>query len=104
VGVDYFANLQRQSTAGAAPSLCTNQTEQNDLSMTVFIHTNKDAHQTWLADFLSSNITISGRRRRLIARSDHQPEPPMHSDAQAHRESVRRDNESENGNRSAHLN
>jgi hypothetical protein len=72
--------------------------------MTVFIHTNKDAHQTWLADFLFSNITISGRRRRVIARSDHQSEIQMHSDAQSHRESVRRDNESEIGNRSAHIN
>jgi hypothetical protein len=72
--------------------------------MTVFIHTNKDAPHTWLADFLSSNITISGRRRRAIARSDHQPEIQMPSDAQSHRESVRHDNESEIGNRSAHLN
>jgi len=72
--------------------------------MTVFIHTNKDAHQTWLADFLSSNITISGRRRWIIARSDHQPEIQRHSDAHSHRESVRRDHESEAGNRSAHLN
>jgi len=71
--------------------------------MTVFIHTNKDAHQTWLGDFLSSNITVSGGRR-LIARSDHQPEIQVHSDAHSHRESVRRDNESETGNRSAHLN
>jgi hypothetical protein len=72
--------------------------------MTVFIHTNSDALQTWLADFLSGNIAVSERRRPLIARSDHQPEKQMHSDAQSHRESVRRDNESEIGNRSAHLN
>jgi hypothetical protein len=68
--------------------------------MTVFIQTNKDAQQTWLGDFLSSNITFSG----FIARSDHQPEIQVHSDAHSHRESVRRDNESETGNRSAHLN
>jgi hypothetical protein len=92
--------LQRQSTAGAAPSLCTDETEQNQLSMTVFIHANKDAHQTWLGDFLSSNITVS----RFIARSDHQPEIQVHSDAHSHRESARRDNDSETGNRSAHLN
>ena len=71
--------------------------------MTVFIDTNQDAPQTWLADFLSSNIVISGRRRRLIGRSDHQPEKQMHSDAQSHRESVRGDNEAEIGNRLAHL-
>jgi hypothetical protein len=96
--------LQCQSTAGAAPSLCTNQTEQNHLSMTVFIHTNKDAHQTWLADFLSSNITISGRRCRVIARSDNQPEIQMHRDWHSQRESVTRDNESKIEDRSAHLN
>jgi hypothetical protein len=72
--------------------------------MTAFIQTNKDALQTWLADFLSSNIAVSDRGHRLIARSDHQPEKQMHSDAQSHRESVRRDNESEIGNRSTHLN
>jgi hypothetical protein len=72
--------------------------------MTVSIQTNKDAHQTWLADFLSSNIGISGHRRRVITRSDHQPETQMHGDAHSHRESVRRDNESEIGDRSAHLN
>ncbi len=72
--------------------------------MAVFIHTNKDALQTWLADFLSSNIAVSGRGRRLIARSDHQSEKQMHGDAQSHRESVRRDNESEIGIRLAHLN
>jgi len=72
--------------------------------MTVFIQTNKDALQTWLADFLSGNIAVSERRRRLLARSDRQPEKQMHSDAQSHRESVRRDNESEIGNRSTHLN
>jgi hypothetical protein len=49
--------------------------------MTALIHTNKDALQTWLADFLSGNIAVSERRRRLIARSDHQPEKQMHSDA-----------------------
>jgi hypothetical protein len=54
--------------------------------MTVFIHTNKDAPQTWLADFLSGNIAVAERRRPLIARSDHQPEKQMHSDAQWHRE------------------
>ena len=63
--------------------------------MAVFIHTNKDALQTWLADFLSSNIAVSGRRRRLIARSDHQFERQVHGNAQSHRESVRHDNESE---------
>jgi hypothetical protein len=72
--------------------------------MTVFIDTNKDALQTWLADFLSSNIAVSGRRRRLIARSDHQSEKQVQGDAQSHRESVRRDNESEIGIRLAHLN
>ncbi len=74
------------------------------ISMTGFIHTNKDALHTWLADFLSSNIAISGRRRRVIARSDHQSEKQVHGDAQSHRESVRRDNESETGIRLAHLN
>jgi len=49
--------------------------------MRVSIQTNKDALQTWLADFLSSNSAISERRHRLIARSDHQPEKQMHSDA-----------------------
>jgi hypothetical protein len=49
--------------------------------MTVRIQTNKDALQTWLADFLSSNIAISERRRRLIARSVYQPEKEMHTDA-----------------------
>jgi hypothetical protein len=72
--------------------------------MTVFIDTNKDALQTWLADFLSSNIAVSGRRRRLIARSDHESEKQVHGDAESHRESVRRDNESEIGIRLAHLN
>ena len=72
--------------------------------MTVFIHTNKDAHQTWLGDFLSSNITISEGRRRVIAHSDHQPEIQMHGDAHSSRETLRRDNESETGNRSAQLN
>jgi hypothetical protein len=72
--------------------------------MTVFIDTNKDALQTWLADFLSSNIAVSGRRRRLIARSDHQSEKQVPGDAESHRESVRRDNESEIGIRLAHLN
>jgi hypothetical protein len=70
--------------------------------MAVFISTNKDALQTWLADFLSSNIAVSGRR--LIERSDHQPEKQIHSDAQSHRENVRHDNEFEIGNRSAHSN
>lgn len=95
--------LQRQSTAGAAPSLCTNPTGQNYPSMTVPIHTEKDAQQTWLMDFLSSNITISGRQRRAIARSDHQSEIQMHGDAHSHRKSIRRDNVSENGVRSTHL-
>ncbi len=72
--------------------------------MTVFIHTNKDALQTWLADFLSSNIAVSGRPLPLIARSDHQSEKQVHGDAQSHRESARRDNESEIGIRLAHLN
>jgi hypothetical protein len=72
--------------------------------MALFIHTNKDALQTWLADFLSSNIAVSGRPRRLIARSDHQAEKQVHGDAQSHRESARRDNESEIGIRLAHLN
>jgi hypothetical protein len=72
--------------------------------MPVFIHTNKDALQTWLADFLSSNIAVSGGGRQLIARSDHQSEKQIHSDAQSHRESVRRDTESEIGIRLAHLN
>jgi hypothetical protein len=66
--------------------------------MAVFIHTNKDALQTWLADFLSSNIAVSGRPRRLITRSDHQSEKQVHGDAQS------RDNESEIGIRLAHLN
>jgi hypothetical protein len=66
--------------------------------MAVFIHTNKDALQTWLADFLSSNIAVSGRRRRLIARSDHESGKQVHGDAQS------RDNESEIGIRLAHLN
>ena len=66
--------------------------------MAVFIHTNKDALQTWLADFLSSNIAVSGRRRRLIARSDHESEKQVHGDAES------RDNESEIGIRFAHLN
>lgn len=70
--------------------------------MAVFIHTNKDALQTWLADFLSSNIAVS--TRRPIARSDHESEKQMHGDAQSHREAVRRDNESEIGIRLAHLN
>jgi hypothetical protein len=70
--------------------------------MTAFIHTNKDALQTWLADFLSSDIAVSARR--LIARSDHESEKQVHGDAQSHRESVRRDNESEIGIRLAHLN
>jgi hypothetical protein len=72
--------------------------------MTVFIHTNKDALQTWLAHFLSGNIAVSERRRLLIARSDHQTEKQIHSDAQLHRESASRDNESEIGIRLAHLN
>ncbi|PYK36762.1 MAG: hypothetical protein DME54_00090 [Verrucomicrobia bacterium] len=71
--------------------------------MTVPIQTNKDAVQTWLADFLSGNIAVAERRHPLIARSDHQPEKQMHSGAQSHRES-RRDNESEIGIRLAHLN
>jgi hypothetical protein len=66
--------------------------------MAVFIHTNKEALQTWLADFLSSNIAVSGRRRRLIARSDHESEKQVHGDAES------RDNESEIGIRLAHLN
>jgi hypothetical protein len=94
---------KRRVTAGAAPSLCTNQLGQNYLSMTVFIHTKKDARQTWLTDFLSSNITMPGRRHRVIARSDHQSEIQMHGDAHSHRESIMRDNESENGIRSMHL-
>jgi hypothetical protein len=49
--------------------------------MTVPIQTNRDVLQTWLADFLSSKIANSGRRRLLIAHSDHQPERQMHSDA-----------------------
>jgi hypothetical protein len=69
--------------------------------MTVFIHTNKDAHQTWLADFVSSNITFSGHW--VIARSDHQFEIQMPGDAHSHRESIRRDNESEIEIRSRHL-
>ena len=72
--------------------------------MTVFIHTNKYALQTWLADFLSSNIAVSERGRRLIARSDHQSEKQVHGDAQSRRESVRRDDESEIGIQLAHLN
>jgi hypothetical protein len=72
--------------------------------MAVFIHTNKDAPQTWLADFLTGNIAVAERRRPHIARSDHQPEKQMHSDAQSHRESARRDNESEIGIRLAHSN
>jgi hypothetical protein len=72
--------------------------------MTAFIHKNNDAHQTWLADFLSSDIAISGRRRLDIARSDHQPENQMHSDAHSHRDQVRHENESENGNRPTNLN
>jgi hypothetical protein len=67
------------------------------LFMTVAIQTNKHALQTWLADFLSYNIAVSERGRRLITRSDNEPEKQMHSDAQSHRESVRRDNESETG-------
>jgi len=51
------------------------------LFMTVPIQTNKDAMQTWVADFLSSNIAMSERRHPLIARSDHQPEKQMHSGA-----------------------
>jgi hypothetical protein len=50
---------KRRVTAGAAPSLCTNQSGQNYLSMTVFIHTKKDSHPTWLTDFLTGNITMS---------------------------------------------
>ncbi len=61
--------------------------------MTVLIHTNKDALQTWLADFLSSNIAVS--RRRLSGRPDHQLEKQMRNDVQSHRQGVRRDNESE---------
>jgi hypothetical protein len=95
--------LQRQSTAGTASSLCTNQIGQNYLFMTVFIHTKKEAHQTWLTDFLSSNITMSDRQHRVIARSDHQSEIEMYGDAHWHRESIRRSNESENGIRSTHL-
>jgi hypothetical protein len=72
--------------------------------MAVFIHTKKDTLQTWLADFLSGNIAVAERRRPLIARSDHQPEKQMHSDAQSHRGTARRDNESEIGIRLAHLN
>ena len=72
--------------------------------MTVFIPTNKDGLQTWLADFLSSNIAVSGRQRRVIAPSDHQSKKQVHGDAQAHRESLRRDNESEIEIRLAHLN
>jgi hypothetical protein len=68
--------------------------------MTVFIHTNKDGLQTWLADFLSSNIAVSARRPRLTALSDHQPEKQMHSNARSHRKSIKA---SEIGNRSAHL-
>jgi hypothetical protein len=60
--------------------------------MTVFIHTKEDAHQTWLTDFLSSNITMSGRQRRVIARSEHQSEIQMRGDAHSHRESIRRGN------------
>ena len=66
--------------------------------MTVPIQTNRDALQTWLADFLSSNIAVSGRRRRLIARSDHESEKQVHGNAES------RDNESEIGIRLAHLN
>jgi hypothetical protein len=72
--------------------------------MIVFIHTNKDAHQTWLEDFLFSNITISGCQPRVIAGSDHESELQIHSEAHSHRESVRRENESEIGNQQAHLN
>jgi hypothetical protein len=72
--------------------------------MTGFIHTNKDALQTWLADFLSSDIAVLGRRRRLNARSDHQSEKQVHGDAQSHRERVTRDDESDVGIRLAHLN
>jgi hypothetical protein len=77
---------------------------QNYLSMTAFIHTNKDAHQTWLSDFLFSNITISGRRHRVIARLDHQSEIQVYDDAQSQRETIRRDNDSEIGIGSTHLN
>jgi hypothetical protein len=72
--------------------------------MTVFIPTNKEASQTWLGDFLSSEIGVPECRRRLVERPDHQPEKQIHSDAQSHREKVRRDWESEIGSRSAHLN
>ena len=72
--------------------------------MAVFIHTNKDALQTWLTDFLSSNIAVSGRGRRLIPSSDQQSENQVQGDAQSHRESARRDTESEIGIRLAHLN
>ena len=65
--------------------------------MTVFIQTNKDALQTWLADFLSGDIAVLERRHPLIVRSGHQPEKQIHSDAQSYRECVRRDNESEFG-------
>jgi hypothetical protein len=70
--------------------------------MTVFIQPSKDALQTWLADFLSSNIAVSERRRRLIASSGDQPEKQVHNDAK-HRER-RRNNEPEIGNRSGYLN
>jgi hypothetical protein len=52
---------------------------------------------------VSSNITISARRRWVIARSDHQSEIQMPGDAHSHRESIRRDNESEIESRSRHL-
>ena len=72
--------------------------------MTLFISTNDDALQTWLTDFLSSDIVVSGHRRPLIERSDYEPEKQLPGDAQSRRESVKRGNECEIGNRWAHLN
>jgi hypothetical protein len=71
--------------------------------MTILIHTNKDALQTWLADFLSSNIAVSGASVGLL-HAQIQSEKQVHGDVQSHRESVRRDDESEIGIRLAHLN
>jgi hypothetical protein len=44
-----------------------------------------------------------GRQRWVIARSGHQSGIQIHGGAHSHRESIRRDHESENGIRSTHL-
>ena len=76
------------------------QPNRVELSLYDSIHSYKQGRAANMArGLLSSNITVSG----FIARSDHQPEIQVHSDAHSHRESIKRDNDSEIGIGSTHL-